>query len=104
MNLSKKRLGELIQLIAWCAALASVFGWFPCLLFWLNGESPDVALARLRADPEFEPMVRIWAGLLYLAPPALILGIVALPWRSRYMAETAIVLGAVGTGWLAFGP
>ncbi|MAG92474.1 MAG: hypothetical protein CMJ48_01805 [Planctomycetaceae bacterium] len=98
MNASKQKISEAIQITAMVIVFLSIWGW----CFWLTALKSGTTFAELRADPEFEPMVRLATHLSYLAPPALILGIVALMWRPRFVACIAIALGAVGTCWLTF--
>ena len=61
MNLSKQKLGELIQLIALFAAMMSIWGWF-C---WLLTLTSDMTLDRWRADKILLPFYEIGEQVKY---------------------------------------
>ena len=92
------RFAIVVQITALSAALIGFLGWS----FLLGAYYSDTTLDALRVDPEFDSMVAIAYGLSCFAPVALMAGVVALWWHPRYLALTAVILGAAGTWCLVF--
>jgi hypothetical protein len=90
-------IGGCLQVVASVTGSMSIWGWF----FWLGTYCSDTSLAALRQDPEFSPMISMSEELSLLAPFALVVGVAAAFWRPRYIGAIAMLLGLVGTIYLA---